>query len=164
MKGRMRFLETFSYLKVAIYSADTTEIFSNQRDGKGYIHLHTALMDALGPQLVILRPRHEPLADPLVHHEDDLGRDLRAQEPGLLHPGVLPLGEVVRHLEQLDARRRLRVARVLVGRLLLLLLLVVLLELELLVQWLLRLARGSEVGVRGRGRGEEEGVDAGAVV
>lgn len=121
-------------------------------------------MDALGPQLVILRPRHEPLADPLVHHEDDLGRHLRAQEPGLLHPRVLPLGEVVRHLEQLDARRRLRVARVLVGRLLLLLLLVVLLELELLVQWLLRLARGGEVGVRGRGRGEEEGVDAGAVV
>lgn len=92
-------------------------------------------MNPLGSQLVILSPRHEPFADTLIHHKHDLGRDLRAQEASFLHPNVFPLGEVVWHLEQLDACGRLRMTRMLVR--LLQLLLVVLLKLELLMQLLL---------------------------
>ena len=127
-----------------------------------WIHLKAALVNPLRTQLIVFRPRHEPLANALIHHKDNLGRDLRAQEPRLLHPKVFPLRKVVRHFEQLDARGRLRVTRVLVG--LLHLLLMVLLELKLLVQLLLRLSRGSEVRIRGRGCGEEEGIDAGSMM
>ena len=94
-----------------------------------------ALVDALRTQLVILRPGHESLTDTLIDHKHDLSSDLRAQEARFLHPEFFPLGKIVRHFEQLDARGRLRVARVLVG--LLELLLMVLLELELLMQLLL---------------------------
>lgn len=92
-------------------------------------------MNALRTQLVILRPRHEAFADALIHHKDDLSSDLGAQEASLLHPNIFPLGKVVGHFEQFDARGRLRMTRVLVR--LHLLLLVVLLQLELLMQLLL---------------------------
>lgn len=119
-------------------------------------------MNALRAQLVVLRPRHEPFADALIHHKDDLGSDLGAQETRLLHPDIFPLGKVIRHFEQLNARRRLRMTRVLVG--LHLLLLLVLLQLELLMQLLLRLSGRSEIGIGGCGCGEEERVDAWSVV
>ena len=92
-------------------------------------------MNSLRPQIIVLCSRHEPLADPLVHHKHNLSRDLRSQKSCLLHTYFLPLGKVIWHLEQFDACGRLRMARVLVG--LLHLLLVVLLELELLMQLLL---------------------------
>ena len=97
--------------------------------------LKAGFVNALRTQLVILRPRHKSFADALIDHEDDLSSNLGAQEARLLHPNIFPLGKVVWHFEQLDARWRLRVTRVLVG--LHLLLLVVLLQLELLVQLLL---------------------------
>ena len=102
-------------------------------------------MYPLRTHLIILRPRHEPLTNPLINHKNNLGRHLRAQEPRLLHPKLLPLGEIIRHLEHLDTRRRLRMARMLMG--LRYLLLVVLLLLDLEVQWLLRLSGWGEVGV-----------------
>lgn len=61
-------------------------------------------MYALWPQLVILHARHEALAQPLIDHEDDLGRDLRAQEGRLVEPHVLPFGKVLWHFGQFDAR------------------------------------------------------------
>lgn len=94
------------------------------------ISLKAALVNSLRAQLIILCPRHEPLANALIHHENDLSSDLRTQEPRFLHPKIFPLWKVFRHSEQLDTRRRLRMTRVLVR---LLLLLMVLLKLELLM-------------------------------
>lgn len=56
-------------------------------------------MNPLRPHLIILRSRHKTLAQPLIHHKNHLGRHLRAQEPGLFHPDLLPLGEIIRHLK-----------------------------------------------------------------
>ena len=92
-------------------------------------------MNTLRSQIIVLCPRHETLANPLIHHKHNLSRDLRSQKSCLLHPHFLPLGKVIWHFDQFDARGRLRMARVLVR--LLHLLLVVLLELELLMQLLL---------------------------
>lgn len=64
------------------------------------------------PQFIILCPRHEPFTEPLIDHEDDLGRDLRAQEPGFLRAGILPLGEILGHPGALDAGGSLRLVAV----------------------------------------------------
>ena len=110
--------------------------------------------------LIILRPRHEPLTDPLIHHKHHLGRHLRAQKARFLRPELFPLGEILRHLLHPDVHWCLPVFRRLHDLCLLrsLLLLVGLLHLELGVEGL---AGWSEV----RGCcGEEEGVYTGRVV
>lgn len=92
-------------------------------------------MNPLRPQFIILGSTHKTFAESLIHHENDLRCNLRAEKSRLFHPVVLPLGEILWHFCRFDARRRLPMARMQVLRLALVgglqLLLVVLLELLL---------------------------------
>ena len=58
-----------------------------------------ALVNPLRSHLIVLRPRHEPFAQPLIHHENNLCSNLRAQEARFLRPDVFPLREVIWHLQ-----------------------------------------------------------------
>lgn len=72
-------------------------------------NLKTTLMHPHGTEVIVLRPRHEPLAQALIDDENDLGRDLRAEKACLLRAGVLPLGKILGDLGALDVGGRLRV-------------------------------------------------------
>ena len=61
--------------------------------------LKAALVDPLRSHLIVLRPRHEPFAQPLIHHENNLSSNLSAQEARFLRPDVFPLRKVIWHLQ-----------------------------------------------------------------
>ena len=72
--------------------------------------LHSTVVNATGTQLIELDPTQEPLTIALIHDEYHLRGHLRPQERRLFHArhgGILPLGEIVRGLDHLDARGRL---------------------------------------------------------
>ena len=55
----------------------------------------TVLMYPRRPHLIILRPRHKPLTQALIHHKHHLSRHLRPQKTRFFHPILLPLGEIL---------------------------------------------------------------------
>lgn len=69
--------------------------------------LQAIVVDPCRTLVVVIRPGHVPLALPLIHHEDDLCSDLRAEEGGLVEADILPLGKVLWWFDELDAGRRL---------------------------------------------------------
>lgn len=64
-------------------------------------------MHTYGTEFIVLRARHEPLAQALIDDEDYFSGDLRTQKPCFLRAGVLPLGEILGHLRALNAGGRL---------------------------------------------------------
>ena len=73
---------------------------------------HAITVNPARSLLVEVRPRHIALAQPLIHSEDDLGRDLRAQERRFLMASIFPLGKVLGQTCEPDGRGRLRVRAV----------------------------------------------------
>ena len=64
------------------------------------------------PLLIIIRPTHIRLTRAGIDDEQDFGGDLRTEERRFVVSGLLPFGEIVRDLGELDARRCLGVAGV----------------------------------------------------